>query len=100
MKAIAVGALALLLAAGSHGADRSRTVPREFQRAHPCPSTGKTTGRCPGWIKDHVVPLCAGGADSVENMQWQTVQEAKAKDLQEWAQCRAARGNKIIAPPG
>jgi hypothetical protein len=47
--------------------------------------TGKTYGACPGWIKDHVVPLCKGGADAVWNMQWQTVAAAHAKD--QW-ECR------------
>src|SRR5271169_2953472 len=32
-------------------------VAREFQREHPCPSTGLASGRCPGYVKDHVVPL-------------------------------------------
>src|SRR6266404_5706098 len=37
---------------------RSQSVKHEFQRQHPCPSTGRTTGACPGYVKDHVVPLC------------------------------------------
>lgn len=65
---------------------------REFQHLHPCPSTGRTTGACPGYIKDHIVPLCAGGADAVDNLQWQTEADAAAKDRREWAQCRAKRG--------
>ncbi len=28
----------------------------------------------------HIIPLCKGGADAVWNMQWQTIQDAKAKD--------------------
>src|SRR6202022_2164875 len=36
---------------------RSCEVAREFQREHPCPSTGKTSGGCPGYRKDHVIPL-------------------------------------------
>jgi hypothetical protein len=60
--------------------NRSRWVTREFQKEHPCPSTGKTYGACPGWIKDHVIALCKGGPDSVSNMQWQTVYDAKMKD--------------------
>ncbi|HKF63743.1 MAG TPA: HNH endonuclease signature motif containing protein [Dongiaceae bacterium] len=64
----------------SHHYQRSRRVTEEFQRLNPCPSTGKTYGACPGWIKDHIVALCKGGADAVWNMQWQTVAEAKAKD--------------------
>ncbi len=34
-----------------------------FTKMYPCPSTGKTKGRCPGYVVDHVVPLCAGGRD-------------------------------------
>jgi hypothetical protein len=68
---------------------RSRAVTREFQREHPCPSTGLMTGRCPGYIKDHVIPLCAGGPDAVSNMQWQTVADSKDKDRLERRECAA-----------
>jgi hypothetical protein len=34
----------------------------------------------PGYVVDHIVPLKRGGCDCPSNMQWQTVQEAKAKD--------------------
>lgn len=61
-------------------AQRSTAARREFQRSQPCPSTKKKTGACPGYVIDHVVPLKRGGADAPENMQWQTVAEAKAKD--------------------
>jgi hypothetical protein len=54
------------VAASEH---RSRTVAREFQREHPCPSTGLTSGPCPGYWKDHIVPLACGGPDAVSNMQ-------------------------------
>jgi hypothetical protein len=66
---------------------RSREVTREFQREHPCPSTGGTTGRCPGYIRDHVRPLACGGADAAFNLQWQTVAAAKAKDRWERKRC-------------
>ena len=52
----------------------------QFQKAHPCPATGWTRGRCPGYVVDHVKPLKRGGADIPANMQWQTKAEAKAKD--------------------
>jgi hypothetical protein len=42
---------------------------------------------------DHIVPLCAGGADRPRNMQWQTVAEAKAKDKEERAMCRRHKGS-------
>jgi hypothetical protein len=67
-------------AAGYRHHHRSRWVTEEFEKENPCPSTGRTRGACPGWIKDHIVPLCKGGADAVWNLQWQTTTAAKAKD--------------------
>lgn len=49
---------------------RRSDVLAAFQRAHPCPSTGKTAGPCPGWARDHVIPLACGGCDAVSNLQW------------------------------
>jgi hypothetical protein len=66
---------------------RSREVTREFQREHPCPSTGKTSGACPGYRKDHVLPLACGGLDAVTNMQWQPIAAARDKDRWERKTC-------------
>lgn len=49
---------------------RSAAVLRDFRRVHACPATGLTTGACPGWALDHVVPLVCGGCDAVSNLQW------------------------------
>lgn len=49
---------------------RSRAVLRDFQRLYPCPSTGLQRGACPGWFKDHTIPLVCGGCDAIENLQW------------------------------
>jgi len=49
-------------------------------KTHPCPSTGKTSGACPGYVVDLKQALKHGGADSPSNMQWQSAAEAKAKD--------------------
>ncbi len=68
----------------SHGHIRRRSSARSaFMRSHPCPSTGKTSGACPGYVVDHIQPLKRGGADVPSNMQWQTVEAAKAKDKSE-----------------
>lgn len=59
---------------------RSRAATGAFKKQSPCPSTGKTSGSCPGYVIDHVKPLKRGGADAPGNMQWQTKEAAKAKD--------------------
>ncbi len=53
---------------------RSERAKEEFMR-----ETGYPHGR-PGYVVDHVRPLAEGGADTPSNMQWQTIQAAKAKD--------------------
>ena len=69
---------------------RSRAVAARFQRMHPCPSTGLRYGGCKGWVKDHKEPLACGGPDTVNNLQWQTVADGKAKDRVERKKCGQA----------
>jgi len=59
---------------------RSEAAKNAFMHGHPCPSTGNTSGSCPGYVVDHINPLECGGADAPFNMQWQTIADAKAKD--------------------
>ena len=49
-----------------------------------------------GYVTDHIVPLACGGADAPSNMQWQTIEEAKAKDRVERQGC----GSHSPAPRG
>lgn len=77
-----------LLTTCAHAAPRSSTAVRQFKAQQPCPATGAPRGPCPGYIVDHVAPLCAGGADHPSNMQWQTAADARVKDRAELAQCR------------
>lgn len=85
-------ATALLLAVAIQSANaRSASVRGDFQRMNPCPSNGERRGPCPGYVADHVIPLCAGGPDHPSNMQWQTIAAGKSKDKQEHAMCRAMK---------
>ena len=51
--------------------------------------TGYSSGRG-GYVVDHIIPLACGGPDTPENMQWQTIEEAKAKDRVEQKECATA----------
>jgi hypothetical protein len=92
-----VGVLCVVLAVLSPAAGLGRTSHRHthsvrfasrrdgraraaFKAASPCPVTGRSRGRCPGYVIDHVHALKHGGRDDASNMQWQTIQAAKAKD--------------------
>jgi hypothetical protein len=70
---------------------RSAGARHQFKQLHPCPATGRSNGKCPGYVVDHVKPLACGGADNPTNMQWQTVTEAKAKDKWERIGCERRR---------
>ena len=82
MKGICVAALMVAVLAAT---ERSSSVVYQFKK-----QTGYLLGR-PGYIVDHIIPLCAGGPDSIENLQWQTVEEAKEKDKLERKMCRELR---------
>ena len=66
---------------------RSKKVLREFVKQEACPSTGLHRLPCPGYVMDHIKALACGGADSPENIQWQTREDAKAKDKWERKEC-------------
>jgi len=55
VRSAATIALCLVLGSQSYGAERSREVAAQFRREHPCPSTGKARGACPGHVRDHII---------------------------------------------
>ena len=81
--------LALALSAGvaqaaeCHHPHRSHAARSEFQRLHPCPATGMARGKCPGYVVDHIIALKRCGPDEPDNMQWQTIEDARSKDRHE-----------------
>lgn len=62
---------------------------RAFRAVNPCPATGLTRGKCPGWQVDHIKPLCAGGADHPHNMQWIDLADHRFKTFLDVRGCRA-----------
>lgn len=67
---------------------RSRAVRADFMREHPCPATGARRGACPGYQVDHRTPLCNGGADHADNLQWLSVEAHKHKTRTDVRLCR------------
>jgi hypothetical protein len=60
---------------------------------HPAPRSHFVTyaGLPPraGYQRDHIIPLCLGGADALANLQYQPLALAHAKDAQERRACEA-----------
>ena len=71
---------------------RNATVKRHFKQQTICPTTGTYTQKCAGYVVDHIIPLKCYGKDSVENMQYQTIADAKIKNRYE------IRGDKNHKP--
>ena len=85
---IATAAALGLVANAEAWPGRDGSARAQFQRANPCPVNGHKSGACPGYEIDHIVPLKCRGADSLENMQWLTIAEHKAKTKREAKDCR------------
>lgn len=78
----------LLVASVADAAPRSNAVRRRFMRL-----SGHPHG-WPGHVIDHIIPLCGGGADAVWNLQWETIEDGKRKDVTEKQQCALLRANR------
>lgn len=73
---------------------RNPKIIRIFKATVPCPATGAAGGRCLGYVVDHKVALACAKTeeerrrlDDLPNLQWQTVEDAKAKDRAERRAC-------------
>ena len=66
---------------------RSSVERHAFVKANACPATGAHRLPCPGYVIDHIQALACGGPDHQSNMQWQTIEEGKAKDKWERKGC-------------
>lgn len=73
---------------------RDPKVRAEWMKTHPCPSTGKTRGACPGWQADHVRSLCSGGKDVPDNLMWLEVDQHRLKSLMDVKECAIIRREK------
>jgi hypothetical protein len=91
MRFAAFVCLLLLPPAFAQTVQRNRAEVRAFRAENHCPATGMRRGSCPGYVVDHIDPLCNGGPDRRDNMQWQTVADAKRKDADERRLCRQLR---------
>ena len=70
---------------------RSTNEVVKFKKLNPCPVSSIPGKYCPGYVVDHVVPLCLCGPDKIANMQWQSLAESKVKDTQERKQCKGIK---------
>lgn len=100
MQAIAAVLLTACALSAEAAQQRDRSQVRAFRAENPCPATGLKRGACPGYHVDHITPLCAGGPDRPDNMQWITREDHRFKTLVDVRECRKAhrttqaRGNE------
>ena len=69
-----------------------------FMRSRICPSTGMRSLVCPGYVVNHIVPLCAYGADLPVNMRYLSdYGAAEIKDNTEFALCSPKLTPGVVA---
>jgi hypothetical protein len=94
-RACAAVVVALLLHSAATASDFSRSARevRVFRSTHPCPSTDRYRGACPGYQVDHSIPLCAGGPDHQANLHWLSSADHRFKTFIDVRECRKLRAN-------
>lgn len=88
LKNLVILSIFLTATATAYALPRDAAQTHAFRRDHPCPSTGKVKGACPGYQIDHVMALMNGGEDRPDNMQWLSVERHKAKTRKDRALCK------------
>lgn len=92
-KTIYLGAIAVLLCACTTKIERSNKVRHDFAKANACPSTGEFKLPCPGYRIDHKTALACSGSDTLDNLQWLTIEAHAEKSKWERNPCpRIDRG--------
>jgi 5-methylcytosine-specific restriction endonuclease McrA len=91
VQALAAILLALMAHSVAGQTPRSAAERRAFIRENPCPATSLRRGSCPGWEVDHIVPLCAGGPDTRQNMHWLSKDDHRFKTLVDVREYRKLR---------
>lgn len=98
LPAMQLSILAPSLPAEARDLKRDPHVRAQWMLTHPCPSTGKTRGRCDGWEIDHAESLCAGGKDEPANLQWLEKEQHRLKTLMDIKRCAIIRREKKQTP--
>jgi hypothetical protein len=75
MKVLCYLVFVALLATPAFAEQRDPAAVRQFIQENPPP------GPRSNFVVDHIIPLIAGGTNALSNLQWQTIPDARAKDL-------------------
>lgn len=95
--ALAAAALLVFVPPSDARPPRTQAAVTDFRLANPCPVTGRPTGNCPGYVVDYVVPPCADGENSADNLRWQTLAQARSNGSWEREYCRFHRARQRSA---
>ena len=85
-----IACISLAMSSAVGALPRDEQQKQEFKKANPCPTTGKTSGPCPGYHVDHKKALMNGGKDRPKNMQWLAEPVHREKTKADLAKCKGS----------
>jgi hypothetical protein len=97
MRLVAILLTLACAVAAAQPIERSRAEIRAFRADNPCPATGQVKGACPGYAVDHIRPLCAGGEDKRQNLQWISNEDHAFKTRIDTRECKKFK--RLAATP-